>query len=166
MPPPPANDRCDFAYAGGATDVELRNSLTGEGPLLVAATHWFSAVMGHVLSVDARARVRLTMRLVNYVVEADVVYDDAVRALNPSFTADCLLAPEERLAHRGLLDRRGRVVRRCRRLFAPRRQCIAHRLRRHAEVAGPRLASRPCRRAVAPLYLSSSRWPFAKLRPC
>ena len=86
MPPPPANDRCDFAYAGGATDVELRNSLTGEGPLLVAATHWFSALMGHVLSVDAHARVRLTMRLVNYVVEADVVYDDAVRALNPSFT--------------------------------------------------------------------------------
>ena len=52
----------------------------------MSAAHWFSAVMGHVLRVDAHARVHLTMRLVNYVVEADVVYDGAVRALNPSFT--------------------------------------------------------------------------------
>ena len=60
MLPPPVNDRCDFAYAGEGTDADLRDSLVGEGPLNVAASHWFSAVMGHVLTVGADARVQLT----------------------------------------------------------------------------------------------------------
>ena len=50
MPPP--NTRCDFEYtvAAGANDAAKRNALTGEaeGQLLVAADHWFAAVMGHM----------------------------------------------------------------------------------------------------------------------
>ena len=86
MPPPPANPRCDIVYTVGGADAALRNSLIGEGPLEVAAVHWFSAVMGHVLPPAVNARVQISMRLVNYVVETDIVYDNAVRALNPSFT--------------------------------------------------------------------------------
>ena len=86
--PPPANARSDFHYTVGtnATDANKRNSLVEEGPLQVSAEHWLSSVLGHLLPTVANGRVQVTMRLVNYVVEADLIYDAPVRLLCPSFT--------------------------------------------------------------------------------
>ena len=42
--------------------------------------------MGQLLPTVANGRVQVTMRLVNYVVEADLIYDAPVRQLCPSFT--------------------------------------------------------------------------------
>lgn len=42
--------------------------------------------MGHLLPSLVNARVQTTMCLVNYVVEADLIYDVAVRQLCQSFT--------------------------------------------------------------------------------
>ena len=88
MPPPQANPRCDFHYtvAANVADANKRNSLVGEGPLLVDTAHWFSAVLGHVLTGAPNNRVNVSMRLVNYVVEASLVYNDDVKGLCPSFT--------------------------------------------------------------------------------
>ena len=87
MPPP--NPRCAFAYtvAQGANDANTRNSLVGEGNLTVsAAEHWFYSVMGHVLPPPVGGRGTISIRLVHYVVELDLLYEPEVRALCASFS--------------------------------------------------------------------------------
>ena len=89
MPAPPlADPRTEFAYtvASSTTDTNKRNSLAGEGNVAVDGAHWFYSVMGHVLPPVASGRGTVSIRLVHYVVEADLLYEDAVRALCPSFT--------------------------------------------------------------------------------
>ena len=87
MPPAAPDARVHFRYTVTGSDSAKRASLTADGPLLVAAQHWFSKVLGPVLPPPAaNGDYTVSVRLAHYIVEEELIFDDVVQRLCPSWS--------------------------------------------------------------------------------
>ena len=87
MPPPAPDARAFFRYTVAGNDGAKRSSLTADGPLLVASEHWLSVVLGPVLPPPlANGDRSVSMRMSLYIVEEELLFDDAVQRMCPSWS--------------------------------------------------------------------------------